>query len=243
MRLLCASRPLGSTPEGAQSQARRSVDDHVGALDRDLGALAKQPRAIGRLVVDECRRFGFALARVEVEVLGARQPDERLAIGFGRVEQRHDPKTDAFGPSVPHYPASKDACAGITKVLAIELGPHSTRVASMSPTMVETEGVMSPQGKSTKPSRLQWTRRPLPNAAGLAAVPDDVARCAVFWPATRRQWCRAATLSSTVTTDSLIRGIMSGAGWATSGRREAQSPGKAIEFSVCSVEVANKWNE
>jgi NAD(P)-dependent dehydrogenase (short-subunit alcohol dehydrogenase family) len=86
----------------------------------------------------------------------------------------------AFGPGVPHYAASKHACTGITKALAVELGPHGIRVASLSPTMVETEGVMALRGDVDEAFAASMDAMTTAHAAGRVAVPDDVARCAVF---------------------------------------------------------------
>jgi NAD(P)-dependent dehydrogenase (short-subunit alcohol dehydrogenase family) len=43
------------------------------------------------------------------------------------------------GPSRTVYAASKFAVEGLTKAMAIELGPHNIRVNTISPTFVETE--------------------------------------------------------------------------------------------------------
>jgi NAD(P)-dependent dehydrogenase (short-subunit alcohol dehydrogenase family) len=86
----------------------------------------------------------------------------------------------AFGPGIPHYTASKHACYGITKALAVELGPHGIRVASLSPTMVETEGVLALRGEVDESFGEALQAMVNAHAAGRVAVPDDVARCAVF---------------------------------------------------------------
>jgi NAD(P)-dependent dehydrogenase (short-subunit alcohol dehydrogenase family) len=86
----------------------------------------------------------------------------------------------AFGPGLAHYTASKHAVFGLTKGLAVELGPHGIRVASLSPTMVETEGVMALRGEVDEAFGEALVAMNAAHASGRVALPDDVARAAVF---------------------------------------------------------------
>jgi NAD(P)-dependent dehydrogenase (short-subunit alcohol dehydrogenase family) len=47
----------------------------------------------------------------------------------------------AGGPGIAHYVSSKHALAGLTKSLALELGPLGVRVLAIAPAMVETPGM------------------------------------------------------------------------------------------------------
>lgn len=47
----------------------------------------------------------------------------------------------AGGPGIAHYVSSKHALNGLTKSLAIELGPLGVRVLAIAPAMVETPGM------------------------------------------------------------------------------------------------------
>src|SRR5512140_3052163 len=47
----------------------------------------------------------------------------------------------AAGPGICHYVSSKHAVRGLTKSLAVELGPHGIRVLAIAPTLIETPGI------------------------------------------------------------------------------------------------------
>lgn len=47
----------------------------------------------------------------------------------------------APGPGLAHYVASKHAVGGLTKSLAVELGPAGIRVLAVAPTLIETPGI------------------------------------------------------------------------------------------------------
>jgi NAD(P)-dependent dehydrogenase (short-subunit alcohol dehydrogenase family) len=46
----------------------------------------------------------------------------------------------APGPGIAHYVSSKFGIRGLTKALAVELGPHDIRVLAVAPTFIETPG-------------------------------------------------------------------------------------------------------
>ncbi len=75
------------------------------------------------------------------------------------------------GANIAHYVASKHGVRGLTKSLAIELGPHNIRVLALAPTLILTPGI-SESGLDTSPFESQ----PL----GRVGVPDDVGRVALF---------------------------------------------------------------
>jgi NAD(P)-dependent dehydrogenase (short-subunit alcohol dehydrogenase family) len=87
------------------------------------------------------------------------------------------------GPGLSHYVASKHASWGLTKALALELGPDGIRVNAVAPGPSMTEGARefvdagSPQGIDTS---AQWgayeSRIPL----GRLTQPDEVGRVATF---------------------------------------------------------------
>lgn len=87
----------------------------------------------------------------------------------------------AGGPGVAHYVSSKHAVRGLTKSLAVELGPAGIRALAIAPTLIETPGIEA--------GREQFRRAGLGDVIdtyaqrlplGRAGVPDDVARVAVF---------------------------------------------------------------
>ena len=75
------------------------------------------------------------------------------------------------GVSIAHYVASKHGVRGLTKSLAIELGPHNIRVLALAPTLISTPGISESGLVSSA-----FESQPL----GRVGVPDDVGRVALF---------------------------------------------------------------
>jgi NAD(P)-dependent dehydrogenase (short-subunit alcohol dehydrogenase family) len=89
----------------------------------------------------------------------------------------------AAGPGVAHYVASKHGVRGLTRALAVELGPYGIRVLALAPTLISTPGIdeLRTQAAAAMPGMTDLldqmaTREPL----GRVGVPDDVARVALF---------------------------------------------------------------
>jgi NAD(P)-dependent dehydrogenase (short-subunit alcohol dehydrogenase family) len=74
-----------------------------------------------------------------------------------------------------HYSASKAAVAALSGKLAKELAPHRIRVNAISPGWIRTAEDTTTREQIEKHARL-WPRIPL----GMAGVPADVARVAIF---------------------------------------------------------------
>jgi NAD(P)-dependent dehydrogenase (short-subunit alcohol dehydrogenase family) len=72
-----------------------------------------------------------------------------------------------------HYTAAKFGAHGLTRTLAIELGPRNIRVLDVAPGLVRTE---STEHFSRHDDPIETARQP----AGRFAVPDDIARSVVF---------------------------------------------------------------
>lgn len=87
----------------------------------------------------------------------------------------------AAGPGIAHYVASKHAVRGLTKSLAVELGPSNIRVLAVAPTLIETPGIEANR-QGFEAAGLGdivasfAERLPL----GRSGVPDDVARVVLF---------------------------------------------------------------
>jgi len=82
---------------------------------------------------------------------------------------------DRFVAGQAHYSVSKAAVAMLTRELAKQLAPHRIRVNAISPGWVRTAEDTTTREQIEKHARL-WPRIPL----GVAGVPADVARVAVF---------------------------------------------------------------
>ncbi|GCD88051.1 short-chain dehydrogenase [Nocardioides sp. LS1] len=83
----------------------------------------------------------------------------------------------AAGGNPAHYVSSKHALAGLTKSLAVELGPYGIRAVAVAPTLTRTPGVQAAHAAGRGASLDRYTDR-LP--AGRPAEPDDVARVVLF---------------------------------------------------------------
>ncbi|MCI0635846.1 MAG: SDR family oxidoreductase [Actinobacteria bacterium] len=114
--------------------------------------------------------------------LGAREAGRRMAaLGKGGVivNVASTASYRVAGLGVSHYVAAKHGVVGLTKSLAVELGPLGIRVLAVAPCLTRTEGIAE--------------QRDAFEAAGFAiedladelplrrvGVPDDVARVVVF---------------------------------------------------------------
>jgi NAD(P)-dependent dehydrogenase (short-subunit alcohol dehydrogenase family) len=87
----------------------------------------------------------------------------------------------AGGPGVAHYVSSKHAVRGLTKSLAVELGPKGIRALAIAPTLIETPGIDAGREQFRQAGlgdMIDTYAQRLP--LGRAGVADDVARVAVF---------------------------------------------------------------
>jgi NAD(P)-dependent dehydrogenase (short-subunit alcohol dehydrogenase family) len=116
--------------------------------------------------------------------IGAREAGRRMAeAGHGGViiNLASTAGYRAAGPGIAHYVASKHGVRGLTKSLAVELGPHGIRVLALAPTLIETPGIE--EGRAAFQAaglgdmlEQMAQREPL----GRVGVPDDIARVALF---------------------------------------------------------------
>ncbi|HVN50681.1 MAG TPA: SDR family oxidoreductase, partial [Acidimicrobiales bacterium] len=116
--------------------------------------------------------------------IGAREAATRMvAAGRGGVIV-NIASTAAFqagGPGVAHYVSSKHGVLGLTKSLAVELGPHGIRALAVAPTLIHTPGIDAGRDafRAAGLGDILDTyagRLPL----GRVGVADDVARVVLF---------------------------------------------------------------
>lgn len=114
--------------------------------------------------------------------LGAREAGRRMAAaGTGGVvvNVASTASYRVAGAGIAHYAAAKHGVVGLTKSLAVELGPHGVRVLAVAPGATATPGL-----DEARPAleaggfALEELRRELP--LGRVAVPGDVARVVLF---------------------------------------------------------------
>ena len=116
--------------------------------------------------------------------VGARESARRMvAAGHGGVivNIASTAGYQAGGPGLSHYVASKHGVRGLTKSLAVELGPLGIRVLAVAPTLIETPGVDA-GAEAFRAAGLgdvidAYAER---LALGRVGVPDDVARVVLF---------------------------------------------------------------
>ncbi len=87
----------------------------------------------------------------------------------------------AYGTGFVHYTSSKHGVVGLTKALAVELGPHNIRVVAVAPTLTQTpgleEGMVAYREAGLGDLVDQMAQRePLRRTA----IPDDIARVVFF---------------------------------------------------------------
>lgn len=114
--------------------------------------------------------------------LGAREAGRRMvAAGRGGaiVNIASTASYRAAGTGASHYVAAKHGVLGLTKSLAVELGPHGIRVLALAPAVTATPGLDEARETLTRAGfELDELGAKLP--LGRVAVPDDVARVALF---------------------------------------------------------------
>jgi 3-oxoacyl-[acyl-carrier protein] reductase len=111
-------------------------------------------------------------------------PEGGSVINIGSVASALRP------PNSTVYAATKAAVEAITGVLAKELGPRKIRVNSISPGMIETEGVHAAGFFGSDFQKMVETQAPL----GRIGQPDDIAPTAVYLASSDSKYMTGETL-------------------------------------------------
>jgi NAD(P)-dependent dehydrogenase (short-subunit alcohol dehydrogenase family) len=114
--------------------------------------------------------------------LGAREAARAMVAGGNGGVIVNVSSTAAFrvdAPGAAHYVASKFGVRGLTKALAVELGPHRIRVLEVAPTVTLTPG-LEEQREALEGSGFALEELGPQLPLGRVAVPDDVARVVLF---------------------------------------------------------------
>jgi NAD(P)-dependent dehydrogenase (short-subunit alcohol dehydrogenase family) len=129
--------------------------------------------------------------------LGAREAARAMVAGGRGGVIVNVSSTAAFradAPGAAHYVASKFGVRGLTKALALELGPQGIRVLEVAPTVTLTPG-LEEQAEALRSAGFALEELGPTLPLGRVAVPDDVARVVLF--------C-ASDLSSLMTGSTLL---------------------------------------
>ena len=200
---------LGDLDGELATRAARELADRFGRqvaavgmdvrIERDVVALADRAEQLGEidvwvnnagiypsaalLDIDQADWDRVLDVNVNGTFLGAQVAARRMiTAGKGGVIV-NIASTGAFktGPGVAHYITSKHAVVGLTKALAVELGPQGIRVLGVAPSMTRTEGRDEFMASHNAPGMEEFVREmeertPL----GRIGMPDDVARVVLF---------------------------------------------------------------
>jgi NAD(P)-dependent dehydrogenase (short-subunit alcohol dehydrogenase family) len=119
--------------------------------------------------------------------LGCREAGRRmLAAGSGVIVNITSVSGYRGRPSMAHYIASKHGVVGLTKALALELGPKGIRVVAVAPALTETPGYQEAMDRNSGGGASGQSNRELHERIrsmvpmGRMGQPDDVARVVLF---------------------------------------------------------------
>jgi 2-hydroxycyclohexanecarboxyl-CoA dehydrogenase len=184
---LGGSSPLGCTVFGqvADVTDRDQVDAALAAVRERLGPVTILVNAAG---VDGFKRFADltfeAWQRViDVNLNGvfhciqAVLPD-MLETGWGRIVNISSSSTHSGQPFMAHYVAAKSAVNGLTKSLALELGPSGITVNAVPPGFVDTPMLRRAEARGRLGGRIEdhIERTPVRRVGR----PEDIAAACAF---------------------------------------------------------------
>jgi len=108
--------------------------------------------------------------------LQAAAPD-MIAGGWGRIVTISSSSTQSGAPRMAHYVASKGGVIGLTKALAVELGPHGITVNTIPPGAIDTPMSARAEAEGNLPSADVITKMIPVRRLGTA---EDVAAACAF---------------------------------------------------------------
>jgi NAD(P)-dependent dehydrogenase (short-subunit alcohol dehydrogenase family) len=172
----------------AASMARfaEAADEKLGAIDIWVNNAGIFPPAILTQTTDEEWDL-IQDVNLRGTFLGCREAGRRMSeLGKGVIINITSVAGYRGRPSLAHYIAAKHGVVGLTKALAMELGPLGVRVVAVAPAMNETPGLQEQRARYIENSDAAQSFREMEQKI-LATIPlrrfgqpDDVARVALF---------------------------------------------------------------
>ncbi len=131
--------------------------------------------------------------------LGAREAARRMISGAQGGVIINIASTASFrasGSGNAHYVSSKFGVRGLTKALAVELGPYGIRVLAVAPTFTETPGTRARRPDLDDSAYREFIQRTgAAKPLGRVGVPDDVARVVLFCASDLSAFMTGSTLA------------------------------------------------
>jgi 2-hydroxycyclohexanecarboxyl-CoA dehydrogenase len=115
---------------------------------------------------------------------------DMLAAGWGRIVNVSSVAGLRGGPSLVHYAAAKAGIVGLTKALAIDLGPKGITVNAIAPGLVDTP-MLAASGLSDAVRAAATAQMPIRRLG----TPDDVAAACMFVVSEEAGWFTGQVLS------------------------------------------------
>jgi NAD(P)-dependent dehydrogenase (short-subunit alcohol dehydrogenase family) len=136
-------RRLDVTDGASIADCAQQVRDEFGAIDIWVNNAGIYP-SVGVLEMTDAQWDAVLDVNLRGAFIGAREAAKHM-VDAGRggviINMASIAAFRAGGPGIAHYVASKHALHGLTKSLAVELGPLGVRVLAIAPAMVETPGM------------------------------------------------------------------------------------------------------
>lgn len=185
---------------GSMARFAGFADDRLGPVDVWVNNAGVFPPAI---LVDTADEEWDLVQDVNLRgtFLGCREAGRRMkAAGRGVIVNITSVGGYRGRPSIAHYVAAKHGVVGLTKALAMELGPAGVRVLAVAPAMNETPGLQEQRaryagdGEAARSFRAMEEKIRATFPLRRFGQPDDVARAVLFAASDMAAFVTATTI-------------------------------------------------
>lgn len=175
-----ATLTIDVAERAAPDRLMEAAREHLGGLDvlvNNAGIatgapVTELPDALWRRVLDVNLDAVMRLSRAAIPLLEA----EAGARGLGRIVNVGSVMSERAAPGMAAYTVSKHGVAGLSKVLALELGPRGITVNYVQPGAIVT-GITRPAFQADPAFAAFWTGK---SALGRLGNPEEVAAAIAF---------------------------------------------------------------